>query len=540
VVNGALDFEAAASRAITVRVTDAGGLTVDKTFTHHDRDVSEAAVEIALSNTRRRREHASHGGSALVWLRSRRQRLSYSLVRIRVAVAISGQSVWSTVRSTRGGTAPRHPVRATDTGGLPFDKSFTIAIGNVNERRQRRIVEQSVAENSAVKPIVGALSGLRSDGNASLIRCQHPGSLIRDLREQPGGERGARFRAAASRITTVRATDTAGQPSTSASPSRSATSQRRRPASHFRTQASQENSAIKRLWRFVGLRSGRQCSHLFAVSNPAACSRSRGTKSGGQRARWTSRRLRPAYHGCAQPIPAGSPSQELRHRDRNVTRRDQHRTVERRRRGEQRYPAQSSAPCRLDPRPGAELVAGRHTRLPVCDLGIKSGGERCARLEVASSRDVTCARTDAGAHLRQELHDRDYEREQRRPTSLWFGSNGINESAPWYVFLFPGLRSERSALNFSLQRQSRLVVRDLRRHSGVEWQPDFETAPFAHSRCGRRIRVVSRSKSLHEPIFDYSGEPPTGIGVAPIPASTENSIAARSSVSCPQPIRGVR
>ena len=63
-------------------------------------------------------------------------------------------------------------VRATDTGGLTFDQTFTIAIGNVNEAPTNiALSNTTVAENSAVNTVVGALSGSDPDGNALTYRC---------------------------------------------------------------------------------------------------------------------------------------------------------------------------------------------------------------------------------------------------------------------------------------------------------------------------------------------------------------------------------
>ena len=57
-----LDLETAASHGVTVRVTDAGGLTFDKAFTLDITDVDEAPTDLTLSPTPCRGGGDQHGG----------------------------------------------------------------------------------------------------------------------------------------------------------------------------------------------------------------------------------------------------------------------------------------------------------------------------------------------------------------------------------------------------------------------------------------------------------------------------------------------
>ena len=138
---GLLDFESAASHSVTVRVTDRGGLSVDKTFSIAVTNVNEAPTDATLSGGSVAENSANGTAVGIVTGvdPDAGSVLSYALTNNaggRFAIdATSGQ-----ITVANGGlldfeTATSHSVtvRVTDQGGLSVDKAFSIAVTNVNE-----------------------------------------------------------------------------------------------------------------------------------------------------------------------------------------------------------------------------------------------------------------------------------------------------------------------------------------------------------------------------------------------------------------------
>ncbi|MCH3873826.1 hypothetical protein LZC35_08925, partial [Campylobacter jejuni] len=60
-------------------------------------------------------------------------------------------------------------VRVTDQGGLTFDKTFTIAVTNVNEAPTNATLSAAtVAENAANGTVVGTVTGTDPDAGSTL------------------------------------------------------------------------------------------------------------------------------------------------------------------------------------------------------------------------------------------------------------------------------------------------------------------------------------------------------------------------------------
>ena len=137
VVAGALDYEANASYNITVHVTDNGGLSYDKTFTIAVNNVNEAPTDITLSNASVNESAAAGvivgnlaaidpdaGGTATFTL----------LDNAGGRFAISGnQLVVAGGLNYEANASHNITVHVTDNGGLSYDKTFSIAVNNVNE-----------------------------------------------------------------------------------------------------------------------------------------------------------------------------------------------------------------------------------------------------------------------------------------------------------------------------------------------------------------------------------------------------------------------
>ena len=178
VANAALlDFESAASHAITVRVTDELGLTFDKAFTINLTNVNDAPSNATLSGATIA-ENAANGtvvGTVTGVDQDAGASLSYSLVDSaggRFAInASTGQLTVANGSALDYDTTPSHAitVRVTDQGGLTLDKAFTINLTNVNEAPSGASLSGgTVTENAANGTVVGTVTGSDPDAGASL------------------------------------------------------------------------------------------------------------------------------------------------------------------------------------------------------------------------------------------------------------------------------------------------------------------------------------------------------------------------------------
>ena len=172
VVAGALDYETATSHDITVRVTDGGGLTYDKTFSIGVSNVNEAPTDIALSNASVA-ENSANGtvvGSLSAVDPDAGDSASFALLDDAGGqFALNGNDV-VVAGALDYETATSHDitVRVTDGGGLTYDKTFSIGVSNVNEApTDIALSNASVAENSANGTVVGSLSALDPDAGDS-------------------------------------------------------------------------------------------------------------------------------------------------------------------------------------------------------------------------------------------------------------------------------------------------------------------------------------------------------------------------------------
>ncbi|WHZ26464.1 MAG: hypothetical protein OJF51_001259 [Nitrospira sp.] len=173
VANGSLlDYESAPSHSVTVRVTDSGGLTYDKTFTITLTDVNEAPTSLSLSGTTVA-ENAANGtvvGTVTGTDPDSGDTQSYSLTDTaggRFAIdRATGVLTVANGSLLDYESAPSHSVsvRVTDSGGLTYDKTFTITLTDVNEApTSLSLSGTTVAENAATGTVVGTVSGTDPD-----------------------------------------------------------------------------------------------------------------------------------------------------------------------------------------------------------------------------------------------------------------------------------------------------------------------------------------------------------------------------------------
>jgi VCBS repeat-containing protein len=142
VANGALlDYESLPSHDVMVRVTDAGGLTYDETFTINLTNVNEAPTDLTLSASTVA-ENAANGtvvGTVTGTDVDTGDTKTYSLTNTaggRFAIDSSTGVITvadGSLLDYESATNHNVTVRVTDSGGLTYDETFMITLINVNE-----------------------------------------------------------------------------------------------------------------------------------------------------------------------------------------------------------------------------------------------------------------------------------------------------------------------------------------------------------------------------------------------------------------------
>ena len=175
VLDGALlDFESAASYAVTVRVTD-GGLFVDKTFTIDVGDVNEAPTAIALSAS------VVAEGAATDTVVGTLQGIvdpdagdshTFSLVdnaggRFKL-VGTALQVADGTLVDFEGAASHAVTVRVTDAAGLFYDEIFTVDVTDVNEAPTVGDQAFALDENQLAGAAVGTVAASDPDAANTL------------------------------------------------------------------------------------------------------------------------------------------------------------------------------------------------------------------------------------------------------------------------------------------------------------------------------------------------------------------------------------
>ncbi|MCA3563932.1 MAG: cadherin domain-containing protein, partial [Methylocystis sp.] len=154
-----LDFEAATSHTVTVRVTDQGGLSFDKVMTITVSNVNESPFDVTISNTIVAED--TPNGTVIGTLGAADPDAGSSFTYAFVAgqdaggrFAINGLNqivvADGSLLDSEAATSHTVTVRVTDQGGLSFDKVITLSVTNVNEApTDVTITGTTVAENAA-------------------------------------------------------------------------------------------------------------------------------------------------------------------------------------------------------------------------------------------------------------------------------------------------------------------------------------------------------------------------------------------------------
>jgi VCBS repeat-containing protein len=168
VTTAPLDYEQAQSHQVTVRATDAGGLSFDKTLAIATINVNEAPTAVLLSNSSVAENSAAGTvvGSLSAIDPDAGDTATFALTNDAggLFAVVNGNLVTTAPLDYEQAQSHQVTVRATDSGGLFHDTTFTIATTNVNEAPTDILLSNAVIpQNTAVGTVVGALSDVDPD-----------------------------------------------------------------------------------------------------------------------------------------------------------------------------------------------------------------------------------------------------------------------------------------------------------------------------------------------------------------------------------------
>jgi hypothetical protein len=172
--NAVLDFETQASYSIRVRTTDQGGLFLEQVFVISVTDVNETPTALALSATTVAENVAAGTGIGTFSTTDpdASNTFTYSLV---TGTGSTGNASFVIVGNQLQANQPFDfesqtsysiRVRATDQGGLFFERTFTISVTNVNETPTTlNLSNASLAENVVSGTTIGTFSTVDPDAS---------------------------------------------------------------------------------------------------------------------------------------------------------------------------------------------------------------------------------------------------------------------------------------------------------------------------------------------------------------------------------------
>jgi Tol biopolymer transport system component len=215
-----LDYETAASHAVTVRTTDAGGLSCEQEFTITVRNVNETPNAITLSAAAVYEQSAA---GALVGVLSTTDAdagdtFTYTLVDSaggRFKIDGAQLLVDDALLDHETAASQTIIVRTTDAGGLSYEQEFTIIVRNVNETPIAIALSAAeVDEESDTGTLVGLLSTTDADAGDTFTYTlvDSAGGRFKISGAQLLVDDGSRldYETAASHTVTVRTTDAGG------------------------------------------------------------------------------------------------------------------------------------------------------------------------------------------------------------------------------------------------------------------------------------------------------------------------------------------
>jgi len=176
--NAVFDFEARSSYSVRIRATDQGGLFTEQAFAITVTNVNEPPTDAALSNSSIA-ENA--GANTVIGTLSTADpdassTFTYTLVS---GTGSTDNAAFNILDDQLRATASLNfeaksshsiRVRSTDQGGLFTEKTFTIAVANVNETpTDVALSASSIAENAGANAVVGGFSTTDPDASNTFI-----------------------------------------------------------------------------------------------------------------------------------------------------------------------------------------------------------------------------------------------------------------------------------------------------------------------------------------------------------------------------------
>ncbi len=169
-----LNYEAAASHSLTVRVTDSGGQSYTESFTINLTNVNEGPTDLSLSGSSVA-ENAATGtvvGTVTGTDPDASDTKTYSLTDTaggRFAINASTGVITvadGSLLNYEAAASHNLTVQVTDSGGQSYTESFTINLTNVNEGpTDLALSANTVAENASTGTVVGTVSGTDPDAS---------------------------------------------------------------------------------------------------------------------------------------------------------------------------------------------------------------------------------------------------------------------------------------------------------------------------------------------------------------------------------------
>lgn len=170
------DFEARSSYSIRVRTTDAGGLIFEKPLTVTITDADDAPTDLNLSSNviAENQPTGSPIGSLSTIDQDPADTFTYLLVagpggEDNSSFTIVGDQIQTTQSfNFEAKTGYNIRVRATDSGGLSVEKTFSVSVVNVNEEPTNiTLTKSTIAENQAAASAIGSLITTDQDNGDS-------------------------------------------------------------------------------------------------------------------------------------------------------------------------------------------------------------------------------------------------------------------------------------------------------------------------------------------------------------------------------------
>jgi uncharacterized lipoprotein YbaY len=175
-LTGSADFEAKSSYSVRVRATDTGDLFFEKDFVITVSDVNDAPTDLALSASSLAENNAANATVGTLTATDVDAGSTHTFTLVsgtgdtdNAAFNVNGSALRLTGSADfEAKSSYSVRVRATDTGGLFFEKDFVITVSDVNEAlTDLALSAATMAENNAANATVGTLTATDVDAGST-------------------------------------------------------------------------------------------------------------------------------------------------------------------------------------------------------------------------------------------------------------------------------------------------------------------------------------------------------------------------------------